>query len=93
MSYVKNRRDANEADIIEFLRAAGCVVIHMTKDAGFDMVVISPRTGTHIVEVKNPAKKWTLTTAEKALQFQVMQIGGRYNVIETIEQAAILAGV
>jgi len=93
MSYVKNKRDANEAEIIEFLHRAGCVTIQMTKDAGFDMVVISPRTGTHIVEIKNPAKKWTLTTAEKTLQFHVIQIGGRYNVIETIEQAAILAGV
>jgi hypothetical protein len=93
MSYKTNKRDSNEAEIIDFLRRAGCITIQMTKDAGFDMVVISPRTGTHIVEVKNPAKKWTLTTAEKALQFQVTQIGGRYNVIENIEQAAILAGV
>ena len=90
MSYIKNKRDANEAEIIEFLRRVGCVVVQMTKDAGFDLIVASPRTGTHIVEVKNPAKKWTLTAAEKILR---EQIGEQYIIIENLEDAAIMENV
>ena len=92
MSYIKNKRDANEAEIVEYLRFVGCVIIQMSKDAGFDMVV-TRGSRNHIVEIKNPAVKWKLTDAEKSRKAEIEYAGGRYWVIETVDQAAKMLGL
>lgn len=93
MSHRQNNRDKNEAALIELWRACGCMVIQMDRMKGFDLIVICPRTGTHLVEVKNPVQKWTLTDAEKRVQSEVESVGGGYNIIETLEQAEALIAV
>jgi len=84
---IKNNRDANEREIIDFLRAAGCVVWQMDRKDGFDLLVTSRNTGTHIVEVKNPARKWKLTEAEIKKRFEIESVGRTYWIVEDIEDA------
>ena len=81
-----DKRDDNEANLIELWRRAGCVTIQMSRDAGFDLVVISPRNGVHLVEVKMPGK-YTLTKNERETCLDVEQVGGVYNIVQTDEQA------
>lgn len=91
MSYTKNKRDENEARLMEVWAKIGCLYIQMDKDAGFDGVLISPHTGVHIVEVKNPSRKWILTDAEKKVKAEVEAREGNYNIIESIDDAVRLA--
>jgi len=86
------KRDANEPAIVQALRAVGCIWIPMDRMAGFDAIVISPRTGTHMFEIKDPAKKWALTPAEQKRKDEVEAAGGLYCVVLTVEQALIIAG-
>ena len=83
-----DKRDANEGEIIELLRYMGCIVIQMDRHAGFDLVVVTPADGkVHIVEVKNPERKWKLTPAEKTKKEQVEAAGGKYEIVETLADA------
>lgn len=88
---IAQKRDKNEPEIVEALRRVGCVWIAMDRNAGFDGIVISPRNGTHIYEVKNPAEKWELTPAEKKRKAEVETAGGVYNVVLGVEQALMIA--
>ena len=87
-----NRRDANEAGLVQFWRALGCEWIEMSRHAGFDGVLVA-LNGVHIVEVKNPARRWTLTEAEQQRKAAVEQAGGRYNIVETDDDARRLIGL
>lgn len=89
---IAQKRDANEPQIIEALRGVGCVWISMDKGAGFDGIVISPRNGTHIFEIKNPALKWELTPAEKKRKAEVEAVGGVYNIVLGDVQALAITG-
>lgn len=91
-AHEKNRRDDNEQDIVAVIRAAGCEWVQMDRHAGFDGLIVSPRTGVHICEVKNPAYNWELTKREAALKKRVEAVGGIYHIIEYPEQAARLCG-
>jgi hypothetical protein len=85
-STYKNNRDANEREIIDALRAAGCYVQQMDRKDGFDLLVIN-RNGVFIMEVKNPTKKWTMTPAEQKLMDEMSARGQIYYVIEDIQEA------
>jgi Holliday junction resolvase len=87
-----DKRDANEKEIARFLERVGCEVIRQDRHAGFDLLVIAP-AGIYVCEVKNPARAWTLTDAEKEMQARIEQIGQKYNIIETVEDAAKLVGL
>ncbi len=93
MSHRQNNRDRNEAALIELWRAFGCFVSQMDRMKGYDLIVICPRTGTHLVEVKNPERKWTLTKDEARIKAEVESAGGVYNIIETEQQARELVGL
>jgi hypothetical protein len=82
-----NRRDANEGPIVELWRNMGAIWIPQQPGAGFDGVLIA-QNGIHLVEVKNAQTRWKLTPDELALKAIVEATGQRYNVIETIEDAA-----
>jgi hypothetical protein len=86
------KRDANEREIITVARHAGAHVIQMDKSVGFDLLVIH-RTGTHIVEVKNPERKWKLTQAEEACSRRVERVGQTYNVVEIAEDMLEVLGM
>jgi hypothetical protein len=84
------KRDANEPEIIEFLRGVGTRVQQMDKSDGFDLLVTC---GLHyIVEVKNPARKWALTEAEQKTKDEIESAGGRYYVVTSVEDAARVIG-
>jgi hypothetical protein len=88
---IAQKRDKNEPEIVAALRAVGCVWIAMDKSAGFDGIVISPRNGVHIFEIKNPCENWTLTPAEEKRRAEVIAACGVYNVVLGVEQALMIA--
>lgn len=77
---IAQRRDNNEPEIIARAKELGCAVISMDKSAGFDLLIVSPRTGPQIVEVKNP-KRWKIEPAEQKRREQVESVGGKYHII------------
>jgi hypothetical protein len=87
-----DKRDANEKEIVAFLRSMGCIVIRQDRHAGFDLLVID-LSGLYIVEIKNPATAWKLTEAEAELSRAVEGLGGQYHVIESVQGAAKLIGL
>ena len=89
---IAQKRDANEGDIVAAAKAAGAFVIPMDKSAGFDLLVIH-RSGTHIVEVKNPARKWSLTRDEQKTERAVEKAGQFYNIVETAEDMLEVLGM
>ena len=83
------KRDDNEKEIVEYLRAAGARVQFMCKDEGFDLLVTYQ--GVHfVVEVKNPARKWVLTEAEKKTLEEIEYAGGVYYILEDIDDAKFM---
>ena len=91
MTYTDNRRDSNEAELVAFWRAAGCLWIPMNRLAGFDGLLVD-RSGLYIVEVKRPGHA-NLTQAERELRDKVEDMGGCYNVVQTVQDAARLIGL
>jgi len=87
VTYRQNNRDRNEAALIELWRACGCFVSQMDRMKGYDLIIVCPRTGVHIVEVKNPAYKWELTDTEKRIKSEVEAAGGFYNIIQHEHEA------
>jgi hypothetical protein len=86
MSYSRNKRDANEKVIVSLWRHMGLLWIQMDKDKGFDGLLVTP-TGNRIIEIKNPAIKWTLTDDEKLLKIEVEAAGGVYWIVTDDETA------
>jgi hypothetical protein len=85
-----NRRDANEAEIVEFWRRMGCVWIPMKPGQGFDGLLID-RMGLFIVEIKGVGGK--LTECEKDLMDKVESLGEEYYIIRDLQDAALLIGL
>jgi hypothetical protein len=83
---LNQRRDANEALIVAAMKKCGAYVGKMDKNAGFDLLVSSPR-GVHIVEVKDPKQGWALTKNEAAVKREIELAGGAYYIVETPEEA------
>ena len=83
------KRDDNEKEIVEFLRACGARVQFMDKDAGFDLLVTYQ--GKHlVVEVKNPKRKWKLTDAEQETKRQIQHADGVYYILENENDARLM---
>lgn len=77
---IAQRRDNNEDQITDAIAARGWYYIKMDKSAGFDLLVVTP-FGNHIVEVKNPARKWELEPAELKQKNKVEKAGGKYHIV------------
>ncbi len=84
-NYSTGRRDKNEPEICIAILSNGGFYRKMPEAAGFDLLVVFPKTGVHIVEVKNPSYKWRLTDAEQDLKEDVEDYGGKYHVVETVK--------
>lgn len=82
---IAQRRDANEPEIVEALRAAGCYVSRMDKGAGFDLLVV--RDHVYVVEVKLPGKQNNLTPDERKTKAAIEAAGGQYYVVWNVEMA------
>jgi hypothetical protein len=88
-----NRRDANEAEIVEFWRRMGCVWIPMKPGQGFDGLLIDRRGIIRIVEIKNFALGWSITPAEEKLSNEIEARGAKYYIVESLKAAATLIGL
>ena len=89
---IAQKRDANEPEIVAAAKAAGALVIPMDKSAGFDLLVVH-HSGVHIVEVKNPARKWSLTRDEQKTEKAVEHAGQEYNIVELPEDMLEILGM
>jgi hypothetical protein len=89
---IAEKPDANLREIIAVAQHAGAHVIKMDRNAGFDLLVVH-RSGVHIVEVKNPERKWKLTQAEEAQARRVDRTGQTYNVVECAEDMLEVLGM
>ena len=90
-NYSKGKRDANEAEICIAIKYFGGYYRKMPETCGFDLLVVFPQTGVHIVEVKNPEYNWTLTDAELKMKKNIEYHGGQYNIVEQVEEIQDLA--
>ena len=90
-NYSKGKRDANEGLICEAIVQMGGYYRRMPEVCGFDLLAVFPQTGVHIVEVKNPEHRWTLTDAERKLKDIIEYHGGEYVIVEQIEEIQDLA--
>jgi hypothetical protein len=88
-----NRRDANEREIVDLWRAAGCLWIQQPRESGFDGILLCPRTGLHVVEIKRCDIHWKLTPHEREVCQEVERRGQAYSIITNLEQAQDLIGV
>ncbi len=89
--FAVGKRDANEAEICIAIKYFGGYYRKMSESAGFDLLVVFPQTGVHIVEVKNPEYKWKLTAAELKMKEDVEYHGGVYSIVEQVEEIQALA--
>jgi hypothetical protein len=84
-----DKRDANEKEIIDWLRERGCRVIQMPRGAGYDLQVFAP--GGAIlppVEVKNPRYNWNYETAEAELMVWCHDNNVPYETITSVDEMA-----
>lgn len=82
-----SKRDANESGLIELWRKLGCVTIEMDRRAGFDLIVVCPRTGVNLIEVKDGSKRWKLTDRERALCAEIQRVGVTYSIVTNETEA------
>ena len=82
--------DRNKREIVEALRACGCVWIDADQYAGLDGIMVSIN-GVHLVEIKVDAN-YKLTDNEIMRQAEVEHLGQKYNIIRSVEEALALAG-
>lgn len=76
-----DKRDKNEAEIIEKFREYHALVIQMPRSAGYDLQVHFGGFSLPPVEVKNPETYWKLTDAEMQLQEECAKRGIEYIII------------
>ena len=89
--YSRQRRDANESEIVEALRRAGVYVNIMPTGAGFDLLCAWAGM-VKIVEVKVPGTN-TLTDAERKLHDALKFNDVRYHVVHSADEALDIFGM
>ena len=87
-----DRRDINERKLVDFWKALGFAWIPAKPGQGFDGLLIT-RLDIHVVEIKNPQRKWKLTDCERKCKEAIERLGQSYNIVETMQDAEDLAGV
>jgi hypothetical protein len=90
MTYSRNRRDANEAELVAFWKQLGAVWVPGLP--GCDGILLY-RGKLHLVEVKMPKEREHLTQAERDLREKAAGQGIEYAVICTLDEAARLIGL
>jgi hypothetical protein len=85
-----NRRDDNEAAIVEYWREQGCLWIPQGREAGFDGVLIIPDGRICLVEIKNCRQYWKMTDAELGRRGELLIRGVILHIITNLEDAKVL---
>lgn len=86
-----DKRDANEAEIVEFWRRLGGVWVKQSRDAGFDGV-LGLDGKVYLVEIKNPDYTWDYTPAEVKRYTEFSATLVPIYTIETLQDAAEMVG-
>ena len=76
-----DKRDENEAEIVEKFREYHALVIQMPRSCGYDLQVHFGGFSLPPIEVKNPKRYWKLTDAEAAFKEDCEKRGIEYIVI------------
>lgn len=86
-----DKRDANEPEIIAWLRERGCRVIQMSRGAGYDLQVFSPG-GVILppIEIKNPRYAWNYTEDEQGLLVWCHDNGLDYLTVTSVDDMATI---
>jgi len=89
------RKDGNQGSVVAGFRACGCVVVPMSREAGFDLLVGLPHgRGWVCVEVKDgelsPSRR-ELTDAEREFSELCQYRGLPWVLVESLEAAVGLA--
>lgn len=81
------RPDANQKHIDAAARAIGADWVELSKlpGAGADRLYLF-RGRVYLVEIKNPAQRWTYTQSERELQEKCLRQGVEYHTVETAEE-------
>jgi hypothetical protein len=79
--WLKNKRDKNEPEIVARIRQLGGAWFPCSRHEGHDGWVQDGELW-YCCEVKNPADKWTLTTAEQKMKNKVERNHGTYWILE-----------
>lgn len=91
------RKDRNHGEVVEALRACGCFVVGMGREAGFDLLVGLPGgRGWVAVEVKDgekAASRRKLTAAELEFRGNCLVKGLPYELIESLEDVVGLVSI
>lgn len=85
------RRDSNEREIIQALRAAGVIVLQMDKSAGFDLLCAYAGQ-LYVVEIKREGC-YTLEPAEMRVKRQLELADVAYHVPHDIDEALCVFGL
>lgn len=86
--YYRKRVDANQSEIVEALRKAGCsVFVASTVGKGFPDLIVGKSGRTVLMEIKT--KKGTLT--EDQVHFYEHWKGSAIIIVRTIEEALAVA--
>lgn len=91
MIYNAQRRDGNEKEIIDALRAAGVYVDQMPVGSGFDLLCAHVRV-LAVMEVK-PVGVWKLTEAEQEVADSLRAQGVIYYVVHDPIEALDIFGL
>lgn len=85
------RRDGNEREIIQALRAAGVIVLQMDKSAGFDLLCAYAGQ-LYILEIKRKGV-YTLEPSEMRVKRQLELADVVYHVPHDIDEALCVFGL
>lgn len=77
-----DKRDKNEAEIIEKFREYHALVIQMPRSAGYDLQTHFGGFSLPPIEVKNPEYKWTLTLDEEKFKAECDKRGIEFIIIQ-----------
>jgi hypothetical protein len=92
MSYLKNKRDGNEKEILAFFAACGAAWVPGRPGQGCDGFLLY-RGRIHVIEIKMPAEITRLTQSERDLRDRAEGCGCAYNVVTSIQDAAAVLDV
>ncbi|MBE9242697.1 VRR-NUC domain-containing protein [Synechocystis salina] len=88
MRYYRQKTDSNQAEIVQALRQVGCLIFDLSGQGGGvpDLIALTPKGETVLIEVKNPSGRDRLTRAQE----KAIAMGWPIAIVRTVEDALAL---